>query len=353
MGAHVPAGSDTYRCKYVQVPTGAEAMVVAASHTASTGVHHVLVFRTDLPELPPNGDVERDCFAPDDAMPHARAQIYGAQTKNGAFALPPGVGLPLHAGEVLLLQAHDLNAGGVDLDVTVALHLETTALPVAQRAGTYFFADPFIDVGAAQKGRAAMRCVFPSSATLLSASAYAHTRATDFAAYLDLPGAPPSASPFYHAPGFANPLPLQTSLDVPAGAHVRVACAYDNSRGTTELLQGTRQDADEQCTLSGVYFPDLGADVADCRASPDSFGTGAATCAETRTCVDACPASSAPPSDLGLGRDGPIDPCWQRCMVASCADASALLFSLRACQASTAPSNCSSEAAACDADTCP
>jgi hypothetical protein len=366
MGAHVPAGADTYGCRYVAMPQGA-LYFVGASHSYSTGNHHLLVFRTDLDVVP--SDAERDCFAPDDVMPHARAQIYGAQAKTGSLALPPGVGLPLRSGEVLLMQAHYLNATAADVDASISLSIATAQGGITQRAGSFFFADPFIDAPPAQKAHAQMRCAIPQDATLVTVSAYAHARAIDFAAFVDPPSGPLGAAPFYRAPGFANPLPLQTSLALPAGAHVRATCAYDNTRGAGELFAGPRNDADEACNYSGIYFPDLGDDVSSCRAAPDMFGTGSATCAATRACTDACPAASAPPLDLGLGRATPIDPCWQKCIVASCSDASTLIFALRACAVSKCPSDCASgpssactscaaaqcakEVAACNADSCP
>src|SRR5262249_17915009 len=114
--------------------------------------------------------------------------------------------------------------------------------------------------------------------------------------------------------------------------------------------------------------PDQGDDVSACRSAPDMFGTGTATCGATRVCVDACGVAASPPPDLGLGRAVPVDPCWQKCVVASCADASALLLALRACIAakctgacaagpsaactSCVQASCAKEASACDADTC-
>jgi hypothetical protein len=366
MGAHVPAGADTYGCRYLAMPREAVSLL-AVAHTYTQGNHHLLVFRTDLAAVPAGADAERDCFAPDDVMVHARAQVYGSEAKTGSFALPQGVGLPLRGGEVLVMQTHYLNAGAGDVDASSTLTITTTAVPPEQRAGTFFFADPFVDVPAGQKARAQIRCAFPNAATILAVSAYAHARATDFAAFVDPETGPVSTAPFYRAPGFANPLPLQTTLPVPARSHVRALCTYDNTRGATELFGGARNDADEACVLSGVYFPDLGDEVATCRAGPDMFGTGSGACGPTRACVDACPAGSAPPADLGLGRALVIDPCWQKCVVASCSDASALLFAQRACAAARCASecaspgaactgcgqaNCAKEVAACDADAC-
>jgi hypothetical protein len=367
MHAHVALGTDAYHCKYVVLPPG-ETFFVGASHVYSTGNHHLLVFRTDLTSLPDGGDVERDCFAPDDVMPHARAELYGAQSKTGTFAMPDGVGLPLHGGDVLLMQAHYLNATSADLDADVSLTIATRAEGVTTRAGSFYFADPFIDVEPGQMASARVRCLFPGAATILAASAYSHARATDFAAYVDPRGGPAPTAPFYRAPGFANPLPLSSPVAVNAGDRVRVECAYDNARGTTALYQGTRNDADEQCILSGLYYPDQGDDVGSCRAGPDEFGTGTAACSATSTCLSACPAGSAPSPDLGLGSEGAIDPCWQRCIARSCAPAAARYFALEACGAeacvaqcvtptsgacaSCKDANCASEETACAMDAC-
>jgi hypothetical protein len=367
MGANVPADTDSYHCRYVALK-GDDGFLIGASHSFSSATHHLLAFDTDLPAIPAGQDVERDCFAPDDVMAHARAEIYATQSRTGVFTLPSGVGVPLRAGEVLLMQVHYLNATSADLDATATLTIATAMDASLRRAGEFFFADPFIDVLPGQRGSAAMRCTFPASVTLLSTAVYAHRHSVDFAAYLDPANEAVATTPFYHAPGYANPLPIHTVLPVAAGSHVRMACAYQNSGGSGELLQGVSNDRDEQCILSGIYYPGLGGDVDTCRTSADEFGTGNATCTQTLACVDACPPSSAPPSDLGLGRDGPVDPCWQRCIVASCPDASALLFALRRCQlaacvnecggdagnacATCQQSRCPSEAAACSADTC-
>jgi hypothetical protein len=367
MGAKVVAGTDTYHCRYAALQ-GSDRFLIGASHTYSSATHHLLVFDTDLPAIPAGQDVERDCFAPDDVMAHARAEIYATQSRTGVFTLPAGVGLPVRAGEVLLLQVHYLNATSADLDATAMLTIATATGGALQSAGAFFFADPFVDVLPGQKGTAAMRCAFPSDVTLLSTAAYAHVHAVDFAAYLDPANGPVATTPFYHAPGYANPLPIHTMIPVAAGSHVRMACAYQNSGGSSELLQGVLNDRDEQCILSGIYYPGLGGDVDTCRGSADEFGTGNATCAQTLACVEACPASSTPPSDLGLGQDGPVDPCWQRCVVASCSDASALLFALLRCQSAAClnecagdagttctacqQSRCPNEVAACGADSC-
>ncbi|MBV9948268.1 MAG: hypothetical protein JOZ69_15555, partial [Myxococcales bacterium] len=225
-------------------------------------------------------------------------------------------------------------------------------------AGVFDFDDPFIDVPPGALGQAAMRCLVPSDITIATASSQDHAHAQSVAAYLDPPGGPPATTPFYTGLNAANPLPLQASVPVPAGAHLRFACAYQNVTGTSELLRGDDYQAEETCALSGTYYPRMDAAAETCALAPDGFGVGSATCGQTLACVNACAPGSAPPADLGLGQGGGgVDPCWQRCVVQSCADASAPLFTLLGCSRANCAAECADPASpacvTCQSDHCP
>jgi Copper type II ascorbate-dependent monooxygenase, C-terminal domain len=345
---HVAAGTDVYSCAYL-VPSSTDVFLVGASHVATAGTHHVLVFRTDLTSIPDGGGAPVDCYAgPSSPMRHMRGEVYGSQVRTASFGFPSGVGLPLHGGEVLLVQVHFLNAGASDIDASVRLALTTTTEGIATRAGVFFFDDPFIDIPAGALSQATMRCLVPNDVTIVSASSHDHARAQSVAAFLDPPGGAPATLPFYSALDAANPLPLQATVPVPAGTRVRFTCKYQNVSGTGEILQGLDYQADEMCVLSGAYFPAVDAQAESCALAPDDFGTGQGTCSQALACVNACPAGSGPPADLGLSSTPDVDPCWQRCVVASCGDASALLFALERC----ANKNCSTECAAPASDAC-
>lgn len=351
------AGTDLYRCMYL-VPSAVDTFLVGASHVATSGMHHVLVFRTDLSSVPDAGAGSIDCYAgPSSPMQHMRGEVYGSQAPVGSFAFPPGVGLPLRGGEVLLAQVHWLDAGAKAIDVRLDLTLTTSAAGVSTPAGVFFFDDPFIDIPPGAFGQASMRCLVPGDVTLVTAASHDNARAQSVAAYLDPPTGPPAQMPFYTALDAANPLPLQVSVPVAAGSRLRFSCKYQNVNGTQEYLQGLDVQADEMCVFSGAYYPALDQEVESCALSPDEFGTGVATCADTLACVNACPAGTAPPLDLGLLSGTPnVDPCWQRCVVASCPDASALLFSLERCAQASCEAACatpsSAACAACQASAC-
>lgn len=353
---HLAASTDVYRCAYV-APSPTDTFLIGASHVATAGTHHVLVFRTDLTSIPDGGSAPTDCYAGlSSPMRHMRGEAYGSQLRTGSFAFPPGVGLPLRGGEVLLVQVHFLNATAQDIDASVRLTLATTTAGISTQAGVFFFDDPFIDIPAGALSQATMRCLVPNDVTIVSASSHDHSRAQRVAAFLDPPGGPLATLPFYSALDAANPLPLQATIAVAAGTRLRFRCDYQNTSGYSEVLQGLDIQANEMCVLSGAYYPAMNAEAESCALSPDDFGSGQAACAQTLACVNACPYGTAPPADLGLSSTPNVDPCWQRCVVASCPDASALLFALERCALTSCSTECatpsSSGCAACQAARC-
>jgi hypothetical protein len=277
-----------------------------------------------------------------------RGEVYGTQARSDSFAFPAGVGLPLRAGEVLLAQVHFFDAGASDIDASVQVSMTTAVDGVTTRADVFFFNDPFIDIPAGASSQASMRCLFPSDVTILSASSHGHGHTQGVAAFLDPPGGPPGTMPFYAGLDAANPLPVQANIPVAAGSHLRFTCKYQNALGTNEVFQGLDYNADEMCVLSGAYYPALDAGVESCSLAPDEFGNGTATCGQTVACANACPSGSAPPPDLGLSSTPNVDPCWQRCVAASCRDASALVFALERCILA----HCGTECAVPSADAC-
>jgi Copper type II ascorbate-dependent monooxygenase, C-terminal domain len=353
---HLPGGTDSYRCSYLVV-SNVDTFLAGASHVATTGMHHVLLFRTDLTSIPDGGTSLVDCYAgPSSPMRHMRGEVYGSQARSGSFAFPAGVGLPLRAGEVLLLQGHFSNPRATDIDATVQLTLTTASQGITTSAGVFFFNDPFVDIPAGAFSKASMRCLLPSDITVVSVSSHDHALAQSVSAFLDPPVGPSAPTPFYAGLDAANPLPLQASVPAGAGSRIRFTCVYQNVNGTGEVLQGLDVH-NEMCVLSGAYYPALNPDVESCALAPDDFGTGAASCSQTLACVSACPAGTEPPADLGLSSTPNVDPCWQRCVVASCADASALLFALERCTQSHCAAECgmpaSASCASCRMVQCP
>jgi hypothetical protein len=381
MTGTIAAGSEAFTCQYFAAPGAAKAFVVGASHTYTAGSHHMILFRTDLGAIPQGQEGPQDCYEgpAGSVMSHIRGILYAAQTPTGQVAYPDGVGLPVQPGEVFLMQTHYLDAGPASLDVRADVTLQLSdGGDVTTQAGMLFFYDPFIDVPpASTTARAQMRCLVPADVTLISAASHYHARGSDYAAYLDPPSGPPAATPFYTSNDWEHPTPLATPLAVGAGSRIRFSCGYTNPDPSKEYFQGQSAANDEMCMFVALYYPEMGSTVDFCRLDPDLFGTGTAGCGPTLACLQACAAQGAPlsmslgdaPPDGGAGFDqATIDPCDQKCLVASCGPATAKLGAVRDCTrrscaaecaagqgsacSTCALANCASAIAACSSDTC-
>jgi Copper type II ascorbate-dependent monooxygenase, C-terminal domain len=369
MASTVPAGSETHKCQFLTAPPGSPTYVVAGEHAYTPGSHHMLLFRTDLTQIPAGQEGVQDCYeSATSFMSHVRGLLYGAQTPTGQLVYPPGVALPLVAGEVFLMQTHYLNAGTTDLDANAHVTLTVTdGSDVTQRAGILFYYDPFIDVPPGVNGaRASTRCLVPNDVTLLTASSHFHKRGVDYAAYVDPPSGPLASTPFYTSKDWDHPTSLAAPLAIPAGSRIRYGCTYDNAAGTKEYFQGQSAENDEMCMFIATYYPAMTLFDELCTHDRDMIGTGAAPCGASLACIRACP-SGAVPTGGGLTFDA--DPCLQKCMVASCPAASGKLLALSACTKANcanecatpgssactacAQAKCLTEAAACQTDTCP
>jgi hypothetical protein len=232
--------------------------------------------------------------------------------------------------------------------VTVNLHTTTDGSRIHDQAGTLFFYDPFIDVPMAQKATANARCTLPEDITLLGVFPHYHARGVGYRAFLDPPSAPPAASPFYTSTDWSHPAPWTGGpLHIAAGTAIRWYCDYDNTTGTMEYLQGPSATNNEMCMFTGAYYPAMSPANEECRQHMDMFGGGTATCADTLSCLGACPPGSAP-SQLSQGI-ADVSDCWQRCFVKSCPQAATLLLPELSCIGQYCKSQCAAGGNACTA----
>jgi hypothetical protein len=339
--ATVPAGGEIFDCQYVQLPN-VEEWLVAAQHDYTPGSHHILLYTTALTTIPAGGGQVQDCYegTGNNIMSDATGVLYGGQTPTGGETYPPGIGLPTVANEVLIFQVHYLNAGATDLDaqVNVDLTFDTVSSDITTQAGIIFFYDPFIDVPAGATASASMRCSIPSDITLLYASSHYHSRGVGYGAYLDPAVDQLATTPFYTSTSWSSPDNANLSMPIAAGSRIRFQCDYDNSGGTQPYFAGQSAQTNEMCMFIGVYYPEMGKASDYCLQGEDMFGTGAAACGATLSCLQAC----GPGVSLGGGglQTSPPD-CEQTCMVDSCPTASAPLLGFTACLQSSCKSDCS------------
>jgi hypothetical protein len=272
-------------------------------------------------------------------MSNARGVLYGGQTPTGGETYPAGIGLPTTGNEVLIFQVHYLNASATDLQaqVNVDLTFDSNASDISTQAGIIFFYDPFIDVPAGAMGKASMRCLIPSDITLLYASSHYHSRGVGYDAYIDPAVAELGTTPFYTSTSWSSPDNAQLTMPIAAGSRIRFECDYDNSAGTQDFYAGQSAQTNEMCMFIGTYYPEMGQVSDFCIQDEDMFGTGAAACGATLTCLQACGGKLS----LGGGIQANAPDCEQACFVQSCPTASAPLLDFTTCMSNSCKTPCS------------
>jgi hypothetical protein len=368
MSITVPPATEEFECVAYKLPaptTGTEIFMSGWSHHYTTGSHHYLVYRTDLTDIPAGDDTPFDCSEGNGIMQHAGTYAFGGQVPDETVSFPTGVALPLNGGEVVILQVHYIDATAAPIDASIHVHIATMdPSAVVQRAGLMRMYDPFINVPPNASATAQMRCSTQHDMTVFMAQPHMHARGVMHTSWLDLPGAPPSTTPFLTDPDWEHPTNFMGTMTVPQGSSFHFRCDYQNPNDQT-YFQGQSANTNEMCMLTAMFYPDNPDDDGFCVG--DGYGAGTTTCGQLLTQIQACPAADAPqqnPENAGID----VGPCWQTALAASCPNASGLMFTFTDCLeskcstqcASTAGSactnciaaNCLSEYSACNSATC-
>jgi hypothetical protein len=337
MSMTVPAAAELHQCQYVQVPRGPDINVNRFAHQYTTGSHHFLLYLTDLTSIPEGMTGQYDCTNGDEPiLSHATGIIYGGQTPEGETAFPEDVAITVKGGQVLVMNAHYLNASAKPLIATIQVGLDVVpADQVKQQGGFFIFYDPFIDLPPDAKASSGARCYVPADVNVVSAFSHYHFRGVDMKVYED-PGGRPADKPFYTTNDWEHPQTFEGPKTWKAGDWIRYRCDYENT-GSAEVFQGPSAQTSEMCVLAGLYYPKQEGRFDACE--DESFiGFGKDACLSVAACIESCPASDA----LQFTNTGAIvGPCWERCIASGCDGATDKMLELFGCAESKCKSECS------------
>ena len=237
----VPAASEREVCEYLEV-RGARAdetlagwtLHVHASTREATSHHAFLFDATGHPPLalgPHEGTVSACSTAP---LP----LLIAAYAPHVRLALPPGIRLPWHPLQALVLDLHVVNGGRrrARFTLRVALRL-TRAAPGDRLAQTWGFLGAQIAIPPFTQGPAVVTATFPALA-LLTLNGHMHSRGLELVVTRD-------GAPWYRELDWQHPsvMRFDPPLDV-TGQTVTVTCLYDNG-----VTRPVRQCAGVPCTL--------------------------------------------------------------------------------------------------------
>jgi hypothetical protein len=315
MSLTVKPGEELHRCQLVTLPADSEIQIVAFSHKYTAGSHHFLLFATDLETIPPELAGQFDCVNGDEPiMQHTRGILYGAQSAEAIFPLPPGVGFAMKAHQVLMMQAHYLNPTGKDLVAKIQAGFDgAPASQISEQAGFMIFYDPFIYVPAQSSAASGIRCSVPADVNVVAAFTHYHQRGTAMRVWVDPSMSQESTTPIHETHDWEHPADFQGPLAVPAGSAFRFECTYTNS-DPVEVFQGPNAATSEMCVFAGLYYPQAKHEFDTC-ADLSFTGHGDKACNGVLSCVQNCPGADAPrftPGGVVVG------PCWERCVASGC-----------------------------------
>ncbi len=232
--APAPAGADLRLCRLVVVP--AAFAVGRVESMASSGSHHVEIALTKLAPQ----DIDDAVFDCDSRLVPRRGTIYAAQETQQRLTFAQGATLALGAGEVLLVEAHLVNAATTARDIGIAVNL-WAADPSGPALGAFRLAP------ATSAQRVICRMDRERYIQVLGGD-----RGMNDVTLTLLGGELPDPIPLFEG-GPADPLVFRPSLRVAAGERFELSCAGG---------------ADASCALLGTYYPADEAGLASCEAAP-------------------------------------------------------------------------------------
>jgi hypothetical protein len=356
LSAKVAAAEESHVCQLVRMPAApvgdTELFVSGGDYTTTPGTHHFLLFRTAPIDPPLPIGVPLDCYEGQGVMRFERGFVTGGQLPTESADFPDGAALAFKGGDLLLFQAHFLNASAKDTVASVHVELRTAPkAAVRHRVGTFRFYDPYIYVPAHGTATAQMRCPVKHDVTIVSAGSHMHRRGTGYRAFLDAPASAPAAAPFFTTNDWQHPPYFHGPLTAKAGSFVRFACDF-TSNDAADVVQGLSAEANEMCMFSAFYYPEGALEEDECYDG-DEHGGGDRSCAQTLSCIQTCPRSEAPV--FGDGK-ADVGACFQKCITDSCANVTGALFPELLCAQAKCPNECASYGAACTKcvlDNCP
>ena len=184
--------------------------------------------------------------------------IFPSQRTNQRITMPEGVGIPLVAPLVLIIQHHYLNLGDVPVLINAALNIERVDPALVDDAASMIFDDiPDLQIPGGSQKVEARTCVINRDVEVALVSTHSHERAD--CATLSRYSASEDAvelDPFFVNKSWETPPILhfeRESFPVAAGDGVHWACHYTDHFGVDAINDGTASG--EMCVFAAVTYP--------------------------------------------------------------------------------------------------
>lgn len=252
----VPASSDTYRCRRVQVP--ADVYVTGFRPAAAAGTVRMLVTVEDALGA---GDTVGDYDCAGDAASGGRG-VFAAGLGTGDLVFPAGYGVHLQAGQYLNLELHLVNPDASDRNGTSGVLVQLGAAADLTHEVELVFAGSFA-INLPSNGTETTvtgGCTAASGSQIVAVWPHMHALGTHAMLTVTNVATPQVV---LDAPFSVDAQQVHVAAaTVEAGGQIEAACTYVNSTGGTVVFGPSA--AHEQCFIGMYRSPVGGGDLYGC-----------------------------------------------------------------------------------------
>jgi len=260
----VAGGSELERCVYMKAPNTERGMITRIELVARSGLHHTSVAKSQI--VFDDGESDCEIGIPEELMSSysdVPEPIFASSTQVDAedVSFPDGVGVPLEAGQQLVLNYHYLNTQVDDIQGEVYVNFHFSDAPEALEEAHLFSFSNVLNISIPPQSEHALTttCSFPEDAALVSATPHMHQLGVGFMVRHTAPEADIADgevlldSPGWEAPETAYYDPPHP---VAAGDGLTFTCTWRNP--TDEDVHFGPSADDEMCTVFGYHYPGTG-----------------------------------------------------------------------------------------------
>jgi hypothetical protein len=251
-------GTELERCLQLKAPHTERGLITRIELVARPGLHHASVAQTDRDLA--DGEVDCEIGIPEELMSDYQSvpePLFASSTQvdQETVAFPEGVGVPLEAGQQLVLNYHYLNtqADAVQGEVYINLHFADDPEGM-EEANLFAFSNVVnISIPAQSTHTLTTTCTFPADARLLTATPHMHQLGTGFT--VNHYDGQQAGELLLDSPGWEAPETVwfDPPYEVSAGDGLTFSCAWTNY--TDEDVHFGPTGDDEMCTVFGYYYP--------------------------------------------------------------------------------------------------
>jgi hypothetical protein len=255
----IPPGGEKILCQYFQVPDQNAFAVTKYEVRMTAGSHHFLVVDTPYTTIPQQGLY--DCSAEGELFSTATGLAFATQDEYDGITFPPGMGVYMKAGKVILVQTHyfNLDPNGATHQGYVTLNAETAdPSTINQWAGYLFFDNQNLSIPPHSQTTVTKDCYANAPYRVLGLAGHFHQHGILFDVE-QIPLGSSTGTSIYRTSMWDHPVPRYFTpparpLPVGAGDDIQYSCAYENDTDQT-LVFGNSAISNEMCILFGYYYP--------------------------------------------------------------------------------------------------